>query len=445
MRFWRDRLFWIAFLSVFGIDILNGVSFLYPAVPHINIRFLADMNDWFHSPPWNQTGWTPIGLFPYISALGFFVPTDLLFSLLFFFFVRKGQQLIAYSIGNEQGVFGGGGLVPSPPYFSEQSWGAFLGLFITSMWLARPHWRKIWRAIETGKNPEGDHGDLSYRFVFILLIACILGLGVFGLAVGLPFFWVVGYTLLFLIFSIAVTRLRAALGAPTHEMAFMGPHQLIIDFNGSVSLPPALMARTFTTFHIMNRIHRTHPMPTLMEGLYLADRLKMSQRVMFGALLAAVVLGSVFGHLTHIYLGYRWTPITWVSGEVGGVINSLVSTPRPPNTSAMFAVAAGMGVVFALDFLRFRIPGFWLHPAGYALAMNFGVDYYWFGLLLVLITKVFVQRYHGLRGYAKLKNIAFGLILGEFAAELIWATFSMLNDRQTTYSISFNGKIGWDQ
>jgi hypothetical protein len=73
------------------------------------------------------------------------------------------------------------------------------------------------------------------------------------------------------------------------------------------------------------------------------------------------------------------------------------------------------------------------------------VDYYWFGLLIVLLVKFFVQRYYGLRGYEKLRMVAFGLILGEFVAEGLWATFSMLNDRQATYSISINGKLGWKE
>ena len=442
---WRDKLFWICFAITFGVDMLNGISFLYPSVPRINIRFIADMNSWFSSPPWNQTGWTPIGLFPFVSALGVFMPTDLLFSLLFFFFVRKGQQIIAYSIGNEQGVFGGGGLVPSPPYFSEQSWGAFLGLFLSFMWLGRSQWKRVWQAIGNGKNPEGDHGDLSYRFAFYLLIASILGLGAFGMVIGLPFFWVIFYVVLFLIFSVAVTRLRAQLGAPTHEMAFMGPHQMILDFTGSSTIPNSIIARTLTTFHFMNRIHRTHPMPTLLEGMYLADRTRLSQRFMFMALWIAAILGFFLGFIVHVYLGYRWTPVTWISGEVGGVINSVIGQPRPPNLSAIGAVAAGFAVVWILDFVRFRVPGFWLHPAGYALAMNFGIDYYWFGLLIVLIAKVFIQRYYGLKGYGRLRIAAFGLIFGEFAAELIWALFSMLNDRQITYSISFNGKMSWDQ
>jgi len=61
-----------------------------------------------------------------------------------------------------------------------------------------------------------------------------------------------------------------------------------------------------------------------------------------------------------------------------------------------------------LDTIRFRFPGFPLHPAGYVLSLNFGVDYYGFGMLIALVIKSFVQRYYGLRGYDKCANIAIG-------------------------------------
>lgn len=192
---WRQPLFLIGFALTFGIDTLNGLAFLYPQLPTINIRFLANANDWLTTPPWNQTGWIPIGLFPFMSAIGVFMPTDLLFSLLFFFFVRKAQQIVSYGLGNAQGTFGGGGLVPSPPYFSEQSWGAFLGLFVSAMWLARPHWKQVWNAITTGDDPEARDGAVPYRFTFILLLACIAGIGLFGLAIGLSLPWVLFSTL----------------------------------------------------------------------------------------------------------------------------------------------------------------------------------------------------------------------------------------------------------
>jgi hypothetical protein len=443
--FWRNQYLWGGFGVMFAVDMLNGFSFLYPALPHINVRFLGDMSLWFSSPPWNQVGWTPVGLFPYIAAIGFFMPTDLLFSAIFFFFVRKAQQVIAYSLGYEQGVFGGGGLVPSPPYFSEQSWGAFLGLFAGAIWVSRGYLKELWGNIERGEPAPGDpRRHVPPRLAFAGLVLSLLALGVIGVGIGLSFPYVLVYVVLFLAFSIAMTRLRAQLGPPTHEMAFMGPNQLLMDFRGTAGVTPDLISRTVTTFHFMNRIHRTHPMPHQLEAMYLAERAQLSQRALFAALLLATIVGSVLGHLIRIYFGYRWTPPD-SGGSTASVIATLVSTPRGPNPMALFAIVCGFAVVILLDVARFRWLGFPLHPAGYALAMNFGVDYYWFGLLIALVIKVFIQRYWGLRGYGKLRLVALGLILGEFAAEAVWATFSMLNDRQATYTISINGKLNWQQ
>ena len=439
--FWRNRTMWIAFAVMFTIDNINGLHYLYPSVPLINVRFLGDMQQWFSSPPWNQVGWTPIGLFPYMAAIGVFMPTDLLFSCVFFFFVRKGQQVVAAAMGYEQGVFGGGGLVPSAPYFSEQSWGAFLGLFVMAIWVARGYLQDVWQKVLRGEKDAGS--VVPHRWAFLGLVGSLVGLGAVGIGIGLPFLYVIGYTCLFLAFSVAVTRLRAQLGPPTHEMAFMGPNQLLVDFRGTQGVSEALVARTVTTFHFMNRIHRTHPMPTQLEAIKMGEQSQLSRRGMFLAILLATVAGSVLGHLVRIYLGYRWTPGD-VAGDTTNVIQTLVDTRRPPNPAAMAMVGFGFLFVLALDALRFRFPGFPFHPAGYALGMNFGVDYYWFGLLVVLIVKSFVQRYYGLRGYERLRMVAFGVILGEFLAEGIWGGYALIY-RVATYSISINGRLGWNQ
>ncbi|MCC6728457.1 MAG: hypothetical protein IT208_03875 [Chthonomonadales bacterium] len=439
--FWRSRYMWGAFAVMFGIDMLNGLAFLYPALPRVNVRFLGDMVQWFNTPPWNQVGWTPIGIFPYMAAIGLFMPTDLLFSCVFFFFVRKGQQVAAAAMGYEQGVFGGGGLVPAAPYFSEQSWGAFLGLFVTAVWVARGYLRGVWHEIVRG-GPR-DARLVPHRFAFGGLVLSLGGLGWIGMVIGLPFLFVLAYVVVFLAFSVALTRLRAQLGPPTHEMAFMGPNQLLVDLRGTQGVGVSMVSRAVTAFHFMNRIHRTHPMPTQLEGIKMAERSRMSQRGMFAAILLATVLGSVLGHLVRIYLGYRWTPGD-VGGDTADVVAQLTDTPRAPNVGAVAAIAGSFAFVMLLDFIRFRVPGFVLHPAGYALAMNFGVDYYWFGLMIVLVVKVFVQRYYGLKGYERLRMVAFGILLGEFAAEGIWGTMAMIT-REATYSISINGRLGWNQ
>jgi hypothetical protein len=184
-------------------------------------------------------------------------------------------------------------------------------------------------------------------------------------------------------------------------------------------------------------------MPHQLEAMKMGEGARISQRALFIAILFAVILGSVLGHLVSIYRGYRWAAAS-AGGDTAGVVSTLMGKSRPPNPIAVSFVFIGFAFVLALDFLRFRIPNFPLHPAGYALAMNFGLDYFWMGLIVVWLIKLFVERYYGLKGHSKLHDIALGIILAEFCVEAIWATYAMVT-RTATYSISINGRLGWNQ
>lgn len=465
---WKSKFFTIPFLIMFGIDMMNGLHVLYPSIPDLNVRYLADLKNFTTSAPWNAIGWTPVGLFPYISVIGFFMPTDLLFSCIFFFFFRKFEQVFSYSLGYTEsaGVFGGGGLTPAVPYFSEQSWGAFLALFFTAGWVARTYLKNVWQHILHGNAPrtvgirrvdetdeemakrgrheqeEEDRG-VPHRLAFVGLVLSVASLVVLGMYIGIPFWMVAVTVILFLMFSVALTRMRAQIGAPSHEMAYMGPNQLIVDFVGTRSLPEAGTSRLVTTFFFMNRIHRTHPMPHQLEAMKVGEMARMNQRALFVAIIVATIVGSIFGHLVYIWKGYHYAA-THAGNDVAGVIDTMVNKHQDPNPFAILFVVLGFAVVLGLDFLRFRMPGFPLHPAGYALAMNFGLDYFWFGLIIVWLIKLFVERYYGLKGYTKLHEIALGIMLAEFCAETIWAIYSMTT-HTATYSISINGRLRWDQ
>ena len=439
--FWRNRLMWTSCIIIAIVDIINGFAFLYPSIPRINVRFLGDLSAAFHTYPWNSVGWTPIGLFPFITAMCMFLPSDLLFSCVFFFFVRKAQQVIAASLGYSQGVFGGGWLVPSPPYFSEQSWGAFLGLFVMAVWIARGYLKDLWHRIRFGENGPVD--GIPARWAFVGLIAGLGALCYFGYAIRLSVPFMLLYILLFLAFSVALTRMRAELGPPTHEMAFMGPNQLIVDFAGSQMMPRRYIPVLASVFHFMNRIHRTDPMPGQLEAMKMAERSPGIQRALFWALVLAIVAGNLAAHGVRIYQGYRWGAPS-AGYDTAQVAMDLLNNPRRPNATAMAFVGVGMGVVFGLNFLRFRFPWFPLNPVGYALAMNFGIDYYWFGMLVAFIVKTSVQRYGGLKAYRKLHAAALGVILGEMAIETIWMAIAVIW-RIPTYSISINSRLGWNQ
>jgi hypothetical protein len=440
---WQNRYFMIPFVVMFLIDMVNGIHHLYPSIPMINVRFLGDLKSMFPNPPLNAIGWTPVGLFPYMAVIGFFMPTDLLFSCIFFFFARKGMQVFAYAIGYTEsaGEFGGGGLVPAPPYFSEQSWGAFLALFASSLWVARSYIKEVWKKIRTGAG-RGEAG-VPPRTAFVLLCLSIFGIAAIGVWIGIPLWMVLFETIFFLAFSVALTRMRGQIGAPSHEMAYMGPNQLLVDGIGTQSLPVVGISRLVTTFHFYNRIHRTHPMPHQLEAMKMGDTARINQRSLFIGILCATVIGSVLGHVSYLIKFYKYGPMH-EGGEVAGVINTLLNRHQPPNAVGLLFVIIGFAVVMGLDFIRFRFPAFPLHPAGYALAMNFGLDYFWAGLIIVWLIKLFVERYYGLKGHGKLHQAALGIITAEFMAEAIWSVYYMVT-HAAVYSISINGRILWNQ
>ena len=75
---------WIGFGLAAAMDTINGLHFLYPAVPGLGGK-LYDLLPYFTEKPWNAIGWTPFAVFPYAVGLAFFIPLDLSFSCWFFY------------------------------------------------------------------------------------------------------------------------------------------------------------------------------------------------------------------------------------------------------------------------------------------------------------------------------------------------------------------------
>ncbi len=440
---WRSGYLWGGFAVIFAIDMLNGFAFLYPSLPRVNVRFLAgrlvDLIPSLNNPPYVSLGWTSVGIFPYMSAIGLFMPTDLLFSCVFFFFARKALQFGMELYGYEQGVFGGSWLVPAAPYFSEQTWGAVFALFIGAIISSKSYLRELGRHVVRNTGFEPD--EVRPRWSLIGLFACLGGLAFLGRMVGLSPIVVLGYIGLFLVFSVVLTRMRAQVGPPIHEMAFMGPHQVVLGLFGFKALPESATVKLYHLFFVTNRIHRTHPMPYQLEAFKLGQSAGMSARWVFWTVAAAFLMGTAVGQGAYALRGYVHgaTP-AW--GEPGSAVRTIVEQPQAGGPAAPLAMMTGFAIVLLLDTIRFQVPGFPLHPVGYALSMNYGIDYCWFGLSIVLILKLVVQRYYGLRGYEKLRLVAIGVILGEFAAELLWTAYS-LPTQIVTYTISINGRLGW--
>jgi hypothetical protein len=241
---------------------------------------------------------------------------------------------------------------------------------------------------------------------------------------------------LFLIFSVVLTRIRAQLGPPTHEFAFFGPNSIMHRLLGNQWLTDRQAVWVNQVFLVMNRIYRTHPMPYQLEAMKMAQMRQVNQRAVFFGVAGATALSFFLAYFFLTAYAYRTGNATrWQDGL--SYLQTMLSSRKGPDVVGIAMTMFGFSVVLALDAMRFRMPAFPLHPAGYVLSMNYGVDYYWFGLLIALIVKSFVQRYYGLGGYDKLRSVGLGILIGEYAAETIWMTMALVT-HQSTYTISFN-------
>ncbi len=432
---WKSKPMWIAFAIMFTIDILNGLNYLYPNLPSIPVKDLFYIDRAFTELPWSNIGDFRISIYPFMAAIGLFMPSDMLFSFVFFFLMRKMTHVVLAAQGIPQSTFSGSYIVPGPPYFDEQTWGAVIAMFLGTIWVAKGYLRDVWSDIRSGRKSED--GGIAHRWAFFGLIACFGGVVAMGMAGSLPAAYMVPYFAAFLVFSIVLTRIRAQLGPPTHEFAFFGTSTLLNRFLGNRWLTDKQLSFSSEAFLSMNRIYRNHPMPYQLEAMKMGQLERMNQKKMLFAIAGATVVGFFLAYFFLTVKVYRTGALA--GSDANTYLTNVLNDRKGPDLLGIAMTLVGFTVVMLLDAIRFRFPAFPLHPAGYVLSMNFGVDYYWFGLVIALLVKNFVQRYYGLRGYDKLRMVALGILVGEYSAETIWMVMALIT-KQSTYTIGFNDR-----
>ena len=92
-----------------------------------------------------------------------------------------------------------------------------------------------------------------------------------------------------------------------------------------------------------------------------------------------------------------------------------------------------LGFLFTLMLMAMRMRFLWwpFHPAGYALSINFGIDYIWFCLVIISLVKWLILKYGGLKVHRQAVPFFMGLILGEFAVGSFWSALSIIIQRPT--------------
>ncbi|MDQ2798377.1 MAG: hypothetical protein M3Y13_01895, partial [Armatimonadota bacterium] len=136
---YRNKLLWAGFGIPFVLHSLNSLASIYPLIPSFPINSAKDLVAGLPSP-WN--GLEPMfgGIHPAGIGFGYLINTDVLFSLWFFYLLRKLFNM--WGVAEDwrdvgQGQFGDGG--HQFPYTTYQSWGAWLVLGIALLWQGRSY------------------------------------------------------------------------------------------------------------------------------------------------------------------------------------------------------------------------------------------------------------------------------------------------------------------
>jgi Family of unknown function (DUF6785)/Domain of unknown function (DUF6784) len=405
-----------------ALDLYNGIAFLHPSLPQINVK-LHDLSPRFVGAPWNAIGWTPLSYYPFIVGISFFLPSDVAFSCWFFYLFRKAQQVVAAATG--------WGRLPGAPFLVEQAWGAWMAFAGLAAWSARRHLRGVWRTVWALPDGIDDSREpMPYRAALAGVAGGLAFLTVFWtLAGGSAPVLLLYFALYYALFS-AVTKMRAEIGPPTHELGSMATTRMLVEVLGSKDVGTGtLMSFAFLWFN--NRMVRSHQMPVQLEGFKMAERSSIDYRRLGAAMMGAVLAGLLSGYwalLSDAY-GSKGARGTGFAMETFQQLQGWLTAPTGPEPLPIAFMGAGAAFALLLGAARMRVAGWPFHPAGYALGMVFGLDYVWFPIFMAWLLKVLLLRYGGLRAHASFIPLVCGVILGEFVVGSFWSSLSVLLEK----------------
>ncbi|MDE0013239.1 MAG: hypothetical protein OXU36_18995 [Candidatus Poribacteria bacterium] len=417
--FFTNRLMWIAFGLVAAFDIINGLHHVFPAIPSIYEKAYRFR---FTEKPFSAMGWLRLGIYPFVLGIGFLIPLDLLFSSWFFFWVWKMQQII----GSVMGLEGTG-----YPYVNYQGFGAYMGIFLIAVWRSRKHLQNILRA-RVGPKSTPDE-PMSPRMVVFALVSGVAFLTFFCLRAGMSLWAILVFFGLYFAFSTAVSRMRAELGSPMHDLHYTGPERVMVAALGTRKLGPTNLSM-FSFFWFFTRTFDSHPMPHQLEGFKLASTSGIRSRFMLFAILAALFVGILSQFWALISVPYRLgavhemsrVPIIYGS-EPWTQLQKWLTNPLAPDYWALGFT--GIGLLFALFLMLMRMKFFWFpfHPAAYATVCgSWAVNYIWFSLGIVWVLKLVLLKYGGRNAHRKAMPFFLGLILGQFTVGSLWTILGMV-------------------
>lgn len=426
-EFFANKQMWMGFVIAGTLTLVAGLHYLYPSIPCLRI-VRQDVGRFITEPPWNAIGGISIAFYFWAIGIAFLMPLELSISCWICYWLMKLELVFCQMSGVNELTVPGGGFDRGYPFVMSQSYGAYLGLFVLSIWSSRHYLGRVWRTAFCGTKEEDESREpISYRAAILGAACGMMFLGCFAFAMGMTPIVILVFFVFYFVFAVLVSRIRAELGFPTHDMHVMEPQHMIETVVGANHIARQDLTG-FSLFYWFNRTYASHPSPHMMESFKLAERTNSSSRQLFFAVVIAGIFALPIGFwmLLHMYFhngGATAHVEKWAlefGKEAWTQLENWIQRPLGPNGTAMGFVGVGFVISMLLGWARLRLLGFPLHPLAYAIAPSWGMSQLWMPLLIGSLSKLVILKFGGLRGYRKALPFFLGLILGEIVIGSLW-------------------------
>ena len=429
--FLRNRLTWFGFFIPFGVFLVKGLHTWYPSVPDLRLEWV--LNEYLQQPPWNGISYTPVKLSFAVVGFMFLLPSDLVFSLWFFFVLSRLQDVTGRAFNMDMPAMP---MYPCPLYRGYQAMGAYVVLTAYLFWVARPHLRTVWATVIGERRGDDAEELLSYRAAFYGFWACAFGAGVFCVAIGMsPLLAAMQLTGLFFVVGIIMARSTAEAGMLMTEASFRPADflRLLVPMH---QLGPSNLTALALTDSLLMRDQRGILLSTFLDGLRIADGVQVNRRRFAAVFVPAILLAIVAAAAIQLWLPYAKGGVT-LYGYVYNGNNKwgfedyqkyMKPGALPVGWQGPTFLTVGAAVTAALVWGRSNLTAFPFHPLGYALCSSWTMVVFWFSALIAWGIKSLLLRYGGMKIYRQARPFFLGMVLGEFSSALFWTLANAVLD-----------------
>jgi hypothetical protein len=428
----KSRLFWLGSGIAVFISLMNGLHVLFPVFPGIPIIQIVNIQSFFSERPWTDMGALWVSFYPFAIGLCFFMPLDLAFSCWFFFFFWKFQRVWAAHIGAHG--------MPGFPFIEEQTAGGYYAIALIAIWITRHHFVRVGRLLlgypVDNATPWERHES---RLAASLMVVGSVIIFLFWHAAGMDAWVIVAVFVMYFLVSISVTRMRAELGPPSHDLHNIQPSKQIMRFYGASNMvadyPRSVALFGFVQF--FTRAYRSHPMPHSLEGLRIAERLKTGYGRAVAAQAVAIFCGGVFGFFALLWMHAKYGGSAQILGpgdlfgrETWDIVNVWFTAPEKHTWGATNAIVIGLFSALGLSVLRMNLAWFPFHPVGYAVSGSWSMDQLWMCVFTAWLIKLILLKYGGAKAFRPAVPFFIGLMLGDFVMGSFWQIFGILMETE---------------